>query len=250
MIEGMGEVCKEQNLVALNGETAELGVCVSSENPNAQMQFNWAGFTIGAYHRNKMITGETLAPGQWVVAFKETGFRSNGHGSVRKAFGKKYGPEWYRNLDAASDMIEAAAPSVLYDRFLTWLNGWYESDFDPIIKLHLIVHLTGGAIRTKLAEDVLFPRGLSAHLDNLWEPPEIMRKCAQWRGMSDQECYETWNGGQGALAVVDSCDYGLLEAQAKRHGLEIQVCGKIIHSKNPSVTIRSRFSGQTIVFES
>jgi hypothetical protein len=49
-------------------------------------------------------------------------------------------------------------------------------------------------MKSKLAEDILFPRGLSAELDNLWDPADIMRKCAKWRGMIDEECYETWNG--------------------------------------------------------
>ena len=248
LIEGLGEVCKEQNLVAFKGETAELGVCVGSEDRNAAMQFNWAGTAIGVYHPDKMITGETLAAGQYVVAFKEDGFRSNGISSVRKAFQKKFGVKWYRNPKAAKAILAAAKPSVLYDHFFAWLNGWFDPDFDPIIKAHLIVHVTGGAIRSKFAEDVLFPRGLSAHLDMLWEPPEIMRQCAEWRGMSDEECYETWNGGQGALVVVDSCDYETLEVLAKRHGLQAQLCGKITDGKNPQVTIRSQFSGRTIVF--
>lgn len=248
MIYGLGEVCREQNLVAYKGETAELGVCVSSEDHMALTQFNWAGTAIGVYHPDKMITGETLAPGQWIVAFREKGFRSNGLGSVRGAFRKRFGAEWYRNPDAAEAILAASEPSVLYDRFFSWLNGWHKKDFTPIIKAHLIVHVTGGAIRSKLAEDVLFPRGLSAHLDNLWEPPKIMSQCAEWRGMSDEECHETWHGGQGALMVIDSWDYGLLEAQASYHGLEVRPCGEITDGKNPSVTIRSRFSGKDIVF--
>lgn len=248
LMEGLGEVCREQNLVAFKGETAELGVCVSSENRDAMAQFNWAGTAIGVYHPDKMVTGETLAPGQCVVAFREVGFRSNGVSSVRKALSKKFGAEWYRNPKAAAAILAAAQPSVLYDRFLSWLNGWFEADFVPIVKAHLIVHVTGGAIRSKFGEDVLFPRGLSAHLDMLWEPPEIMRQCAEWRGMSDEECYETWNGGQGALVVVDECDYEILEVLAKKQGLEARLCGRITDHKNPRVTIRSKFNGKEITF--
>ncbi|MCL5774674.1 MAG: hypothetical protein M1333_00515 [Patescibacteria group bacterium] len=151
LMEGLGEVCREQNLVAFKGETAELGVCVGSENRDAMTQFNWAGTAIGVYHPDKMITGETLAPGQCVVAFQEVGFRSNGVSSVRKALAKKFGAEWYRNSKAAAAILAAAKPSVLYDRFFSWLNGWFEADFVPILKAHLIVHVTGGAIRSKLA---------------------------------------------------------------------------------------------------
>jgi phosphoribosylaminoimidazole (AIR) synthetase len=168
--------------------------------------------------------------------------------SVRKALAKKFGVKWYQNPKAVKAILAAAKPSVLYDRFFSWLNGWFESDFVPIVKAHLIVHVTGGAIRSKFAEDVLFPRGLSAHLDMLWEPPEIMRQCAEWRGMSDEECYETWNGGQGALVVVDECDYETLEVLAKKQGLEARLCGRITDNKVPNVTIRSKFNGKEITF--
>jgi len=115
----------------------------------------------------------------------------------------KFGPNYYSKPEAQEALKKAAVHAVLYDRFLAAANGWFAKDFEPLIPMYLIVHLTGGAIKSKFAEDILFPRGLSAYLDNLWERREIMRQCAEWRGMSDEECYETWNGGQGALVVID-----------------------------------------------
>ncbi len=248
MLEGLGEVCKEQKLVAFKGETAELGVCVGSENPDAMVQFNWAGIAIGVYHPGKMITGDSLMPGQQVVALKEEGFRSNGISSVRKAFQRKFGPHWYRNPEAAQAMMAAAKPSILYDRFLCDANGWFSSDFQPKFKIHLIVHITGGAICSKFAKDILFPRGLSAKLDGLWKPPVIMRQCAEWRGMGDVECYETWNGGQGVLVVVDQEECEGFITHAQSYGIPAKQCGEITREKTPKVVVYSKFNGEKIVF--
>jgi len=50
---------------------------------------------------------------------------------------------------------------------------------------------------------MLRSQDLSAELFDLFTPPDIMLKCAKWREFSDEECYSTWNGGQGAIVVVD-----------------------------------------------
>lgn len=248
MILGLGKIAKEQGLVVFKGETAELGVCVGSENPGALTQFNWTGTAIGVYHPDKMITGASLAPGQAVIALKEKGFRSNGISSVRKALGMKFGNGWFCNPEAEKAIQMAATPSVLYDRFLVELNGWLHPKFIPQLKLHLIVHITGGAIRSKFAEDILFPRGLSANLDNLWDPPQIMRDCAEWRGMKDEEIYETWNGGQGALAVIDeNMVQDFIEA-ALANGIQAKLCGYITQESSPQVVIQSKFSDRKIIY--
>jgi len=138
-------------------------------------------------------------------------------------------------------------PSILYDRFLATANGWFDVNFEAIFKMYLIVHVTGGAIKSKFAEDILFPMGLSARLDNLWEPPKIMKDCAEWRGMSDQECYAVWNGGQGMLVVVDQADNERFIAMAKEFGIEAKVCGEITRESQPSVIIFSKFTEDKVI---
>lgn len=249
MMEGLGVACNELGAIAFKGETAELGVCVSSENPGASAQFNWSGTAIGVYDPARMILGKTLAAGQCTMALREYGFRANGMSSVRAALRKRFGIEWYRNPQAQESVRLAARPSQLYDRFLANANGWYAPNFEPKIKMHAIVHVTGGAIRSRVAEDLLFPQGLSAYLFGLWDPPKIMRECAQWRGLTDEECYGTWNGGQGALVVVDEKDAQAFTDLAALHGIEARVGGVIIKRRNPFVRIHSRFSGKEIEFK-
>jgi phosphoribosylformylglycinamidine cyclo-ligase len=245
MMRGLKDIAGDIRLVLLNGETAELGACVSSENPNAATQFNWSGFALGLFHPDKMITGNTLAAGQVVVAIRENGFRSNGISSVRKALALKFGNEWWNNPDAAETIQAAAEPSALHTLFFTFLNGWRRDNISanmrPSVKIHFISHVTGGSIRSKFAE-ILFARGLSADLDNLWEPPQIMRQCGEWRGLSDEDFYSTWNGGQGALFVIDEKDFVFCKEAAKRSGLELRQCGEVIQRSKPFVAIHSKFN--------
>jgi phosphoribosylaminoimidazole (AIR) synthetase len=248
MMRSLKRVADEQHFVMYKGETAELGTCVGSENKTALAKYLWAGVAIGAYNPKTIITGDQVKEGMAVIALREYGFRNNGISSVRKAIALAYGLDCYANPEAQEAIRQAATPAVLYDDFLTTMNGWYMKDFKPIVPMYLIVHVTGGAIKSKFAEDILFPRGLSAHLDNLWEPADIMRQCAKWRGMSDEECYEVWNGGQGALVVIEEKDIVNFLGQAKRYGIEARVAGRITKEASPSVTIDSKFSGDTIRF--
>ncbi|EKE15543.1 MAG: Phosphoribosylformylglycinamidine cyclo-ligase [uncultured bacterium] len=247
VMDGLKAIAHEHKYVLFTGETAELGLCVGSENPNAKLMFNWGGAMLGVYHPDKMILGDTLAPGQVIIALRDD-FRSNGISSVRKALAIKYGPKWWDNPEALEDIIACASPSAQYDRLLNTAHGWFnENPLQSLIKMHLVVHLSGGAFESKLGEDILKPLNLSAELDDLFEPPEIMKKCAQWREMSPRECYKTWNGGQGAIVVVDENEVESFLTLAKDFNVETKRVGRITERKEYTVLIKSKFGDETLL---
>jgi phosphoribosylaminoimidazole (AIR) synthetase len=251
MILGMGEAVAKLGMVSWRGETAEVGVCVGTDNNQPTVIFVWVGAGLGVYHPDKMIIGKTLAEGQVVVALQELGLGSNGISSARKALALRFGSHYHTSNDpeAIKAVRQAAEPCVLYDRFLTIANGWYSPDFQPLIKMHSVIHLSGGSIKGKFADDVLFPRQLSAVLDDLWEPPEIMANCAKWRNMPDEECYETWHGGQRALVVIDEKDFDRFAALGQAHGVNTKICGRITKEAAPAVCVLSKFTGNMLHFK-
>ena len=202
---------------------------------------------IGAYHKDKMITGENLAPGQVIIALKENGFRCNGISSIRGALRVKYGKEWWRNPDAKERIRQTATPSVLYDAYVNTLHGWYDKNFKPEITLHAVVHLSGGAFREKLAKDILLPKKLSAELFDLWDPPQIMRECAFWRNITDEEFYEVLHGGQGMLLVVDEKDAEYCVKRAKDFEIQAKIAGKVTKESEPQVSIKSKLTPDKII---
>lgn len=249
-ISGLGKAAKESKIVVLKGETAQMGVAIGSEITDSKTKLNWSATIIGAYHKDKMITGKTLAPGQVIIALKENGFRCNGISSMRAALRQKYGKKWWSNKSAQKSIKACATPSVLYDMYLDTLHGWFNKNFKAEVKIHTIVHLSGGALKEKLANDILFPRGLSAELPNLWEPPKIMRDCANWRKITDEEFYEVWHGGQGMLLVVDAKDAQYCLERAKDFKIRAKVAGRITKEKNPQVKIISKLNkGKEIIYK-
>jgi phosphoribosylformylglycinamidine cyclo-ligase len=239
----LGELASDHSYVILDGETAELSECIGSENPDSPAQFNWCGVMFGVYHKDKMILGNTLKAGQKIIAFRDK-LRDNGVSSIRRAFRIKFGHQWYDNPEAADSIEAACAPSALYDRMLNSANGWFnKANFEERIKIYLIAHLSGGAFKSKFGEDLLKPQGLSAVLPELFKPSEIMQNCKDWRGVSHEEAYNTWNGGQGAVAVVSDCDVDNMLRLADAYDIEAQVSGEIVPQADKyTVAIKSQFS--------
>ena len=255
MITGLGEIAKNQNVVLLKGETAEMGICVGSENQNAVAKYLWCGVMLSVFHPDVFITGAGLNSGQIAVALREHGLRANGGSSARKAFAMRYGKDWYSNPAAQDDIKVAAAPSKLYENFLSSVNGWTSLDEQgkpcPRMRIHAIAHITGGGIPSKFFEDILKPRGFSAELDNLWDPPEIMQKFAKWRGVSGKEPYDIWHGGSGAIVVLDEENVSDFCSYANVFGHEAMPAGLIVETSAsgvPTLTITSKFDGGKLVW--
>jgi phosphoribosylformylglycinamidine cyclo-ligase len=249
-IAGLGDVAKQSKIVVLKGETAQMGDAIGSEITDSKTKLNWSGVMIGAYHKDKMITGEKIAPGQIIIALKEEGFRCNGMSSVRKALKEKFGLEWWKNPEAQESIKQAASPSVLYDMYVNTLHGWFDKNFKPEVEIKSIVHLSGGALKEKLAKDVLFPKKLSAEIFDLWEPPQIMVECAEWRKITDEEFYEVWHGGQGMLLIVEEKDAEYCIKRAEEFNISAKIAGKITKEPEPQVSINSKLTpGKVIIYK-
>lgn len=248
MMLSLKRIADQEGLVMYKGETAELPGCITSPNPKALTKYTWSGVAFGAYNAKTVITGDQVQSDMAIMGLRELGMRNNGISSLRKALKLHYGSGYYYDSLARETVKQAATHAALYDRFLVTANGWFNKCV-PLIKMYLIVHLTGGALKGKLAEDILFPRELSAELDNLWNPPQIMCQAADWRGMDDEECYETWNGGQGALVVIDSKDIRQFISLARQFSIQAKWVGKITKRKGcPAVTIKSKFRGKKTIW--
>ena len=247
---GLKQVADECGYVMYGGETAELAPCVASSNPQALLRYIWSGVAFAFFNPANVITGANVRVGQKIVALKEKGFRSNGGGSVRKALEMRFGDNWYVEPEAQPYIQLAAAPSILYDEFLTHMNGWSSAGLTPIVRASLIVHLTGGSFRGKFFEDFLVRHGFSATLYDLFEPPEILRLCGEWRGFDSEGFYETFHGGQGGIVVMDTEDVGeFIRTAAELYGIEAKECGEITNATDskPQLTIESKFGARETI---
>lgn len=248
MMAGLGQIAREEEVVLYRGETAEMGLCVGSDNPDPFAPFLWSGAALGLYDPSRMIVGENLEPGMVVIALREFGFGANGLSAARKAFSMMFGEGWHSNSHAINMIGQAAEPCSSYSSYLKDLNGWGKRGRVPVC---LISHLTGGGIVDKFYRDMLRPRGLSAVLDDLWAPPPIMRSCLDWSEgqMTEEEAYQSFNGGQRMLLTVRPIDVEDCLRRAGHFNVHAKVCGKITQEAQPTLRIQSGYSRKILEWD-
>ncbi len=77
VIEGMAAACRENLCALIGGETAEM------PGFYADGEYDLAGFIVGVVERERLITGEKLAPGDALIGLRSTGLHTNGYSLAR-----------------------------------------------------------------------------------------------------------------------------------------------------------------------
>ena len=81
VVGGIAKGCELSGCALIGGETAEMpGMYPPGE-------YDLAGFAVGAVEKSKIITGNTIVPGDVVLAIGSSGAHSNGYSLIRKILG-------------------------------------------------------------------------------------------------------------------------------------------------------------------
>jgi phosphoribosylformylglycinamidine cyclo-ligase len=242
LADGYVKAAIDANVAVINGELAELGNRVGGFGG---FNYNWSAGLIWFANKNRIFKGKEIESGDSVVGFQERGIRSNGLSLVRKTFESIHGKNWHEiELDGVNLAKAALEPSKIYCKAVVEMFGGVENQ--PKAELHGVAHITGGGIPSKLGR-VLKAVGYGAELDELFEPPKIVKYCQETGEIADREAYRTWNMGQGMLVVtpepeevVDVC---------KKHKITSKVVGKISEKSGIRITNKGFFSDEKSVLE-
>ncbi|MCM8777998.1 MAG: AIR synthase-related protein [Candidatus Omnitrophica bacterium] len=230
--EGMVKAAKEAGVAVVSGEIAELGGRICGYG---RYNYNWAGTVLSVIR--KEMRPEMIKKGQYIVALKEDGFRSNGISLVRKILKDRYGDRWHRKKTKGKTLGEMVLiPSKIYTPAV----------LDTFDFIDGIAHITGGGIPGKLGR-VLSTRGLGAELTDLFNPPEIMLICQRYGIVDDREAYKVWNMGQGML-IITSHPEKVIDV-ADRYKIKAKVAGEITGKKGISLISQGYYQqGQVLLF--
>ena len=89
IVKGVAEGCVQADCSLVGGETAEHPGMMPED------EYDLAGFTVGVVDKEKILSNETMAAGDVILALPSTGVHSNGFSLVRKVF----------NIDADPDVL-------------------------------------------------------------------------------------------------------------------------------------------------
>lgn len=212
-------------VAVVNGEVAELGDRVGGFGT---FNYNWGAAILWMAHRDRILTGHQIRPGDTLIGLAEHGFRSNGITDVRKAMLEKYGDDWHNKIvphlgDAALGRL-VQAPSIIYSGFISELTGGYDITKEPLAKVTGVAHITGGGMPSKLGR-MLEPSGLGAIIDSPIIPPEIMLEMQDIRGFDDRTAYGKWHMGPGM--VIATPEPEKVMAAAEEYGVNAKEIGSI-----------------------
>lgn len=226
--EGMVKAAKQAGVAVVSGEIAELGSRISGYG---RYNYNWAGTVLSIVR--KEIKPEMVKKGQYIVALKEDGFRSNGISLARKILRDRYGTNWHKKKVKGKELGRMVlTPSKIYTTAVLNMLNLVDG----------IVHITGGGIPGKLGR-FLSVSGLGADITEPFTPPDIMLLCQKLGSVNDREAYNVWNMGQGMLLITSYPDKVI--DIAGKYKIKAKIAGEITGKKG--IKIRSP-RGQVLLF--
>jgi len=186
VVGGIAKGCELSGCALIGGETAEMpGMYPPGE-------YDLAGFAVGAVEKSKIITGNTIVPGDVVLAIASSGAHSNGYSLVRKIM-ERVGAKPSDDLGGRPLGDVVMAPTEIYVKPLLKLIS--EMDVKGM------AHITGGGLVDNVPR--VLPENTQAvlHRDS-WQMPELFRWLQMKGGVADAEMVRVFNCGIGMVVIV------------------------------------------------
>ena len=233
---GYVDAARAAGVVVVNGEVAELGDRVGG---HGDFNYNWGAAVLWIAHKDRILTGHEIRPGDSLVGLAEQGFRSNGITDVRRAMLDAYGQDWHYTgvpgIGTSSLGREVQRPSTIYSRLITSLTGGFDIEKEPKADITGVAHITGGGQPSKLGR-MLEPSGLGATIEYPIDPPEIMTHVQMLREFSDRKAYGKWHMGPGM--VISTPEPRKVLSEAENYAIEAKIIGQV--TDEPGIRIRNR----------
>ena len=194
LVEGVAEGCRQAGCALIGGEMAE--------HPGAMTKghFDLAGFAVGVAERDRLVTGERLAPGDALIGLPSAGLRCNGYSLARRVLLEREGRSLDEPAFAGTDRSladELLEPSVIYAPAVAQLLR--------NVDVRAVAHITGGGIIGNLSR-VLQPSTDAVVRQDSWEVPRIFTEIQRLGDVADEEMARVFNLGIGMVVIVPPAD--------------------------------------------
>jgi phosphoribosylformylglycinamidine cyclo-ligase len=212
VIKGIAKGCEDSGCALIGGETAEMpGMYPVGE-------YDLAGFAVGVVEKSKIITGETIKPGDVVLGLASNGAHSNGYSLVRKII-ERSKPDLDAKFDGERTLADCImAPTRLYVKPLLSLM--------QSITIKGMAHITGGGITENVPR--VLPANVVADIDSkTWQMPKLFEWLREGGNVEAQEMFRTFNCGIGMVVIVAAAEADAAIGQLQAAGETVSRIGTI-----------------------
>ncbi|MEW6561901.1 MAG: phosphoribosylformylglycinamidine cyclo-ligase [Pseudomonadota bacterium] len=212
VIKGIAAGCEQAGCALIGGETAEMpGMYPAGE-------YDLAGFAVGVVEKSKIITGQTIQPGDVVLGLASHGAHSNGYSLVRKIIERSQ-PDLNAPFDGDRTLADCImAPTRIYVKPLLALM--------ETLPVKGMAHITGGGLTENVPR--VLPDNTVAELDSAaWETPKLFHWLREQGNVAAQEMFRTFNCGIGMVVIVSAEDAERAAAQLRAAGETVWPIGQI-----------------------
>ncbi|MFZ5801939.1 MAG: phosphoribosylformylglycinamidine cyclo-ligase [Candidatus Omnitrophota bacterium] len=218
VLQGITAGCRQADCALVGGETAIMPGMYEMASKGLDMQYDLAGFSVGAVDRKKVINGKKICPGDRLLGIASSGVHSNGFSLIRKIFAKRElkGPLGKTLL----------IPTRIYVRPVLQILR--------TVDLLGIAHITGGGFYDNLPR--ILPEGLGAAIDSKrWRRPRIFEIIRKTGDVDAFEMYRTFNMGIGMILVLRPKDIRIVSGILRKGGLASGEIGQIVKGKGVEI---------------
>jgi phosphoribosylformylglycinamidine cyclo-ligase len=210
---GLERGAEMSNMTIVGGEIAVL--------PELVKGFDLAGTCLGMVKKDRIITGDSIKPGDALIGLPSSGIHSNGLTLARKIFEENnigY-REKIKGLGKSVGM-ELLEPTTIYVRQVLKLIDMFD--------VKGMANITGGGLRNLIR----LKKGIGFEIDDPMKPNSIFDVMQELGNVTDHEMYQTFNMGMGyCMVATDRESSNVIKAAGKG----ARVVGHAIRSNSVSV---------------
>lgn len=217
LAKGLNEGARQSNMTIVGGETAVL--------PSIVKGFDLAGTVLAYVPKDRIVSGQSIRPGDVLLGVGSSGVHSNGYTLVRRAM-ERAGVKLTDRLPDGRSVGEALLePTRIYVRAVLDMLAAV-----PQGGVHGISHITGSGLLNvpRLRKDVRYV------LDAPMPVPAILAEVQKWGGVAHDEMYRTFNMGMGLCVAVAPEHAEAALAALSRHW-PAQRVGRVVEGAGVSV---------------
>ena len=224
IISGMVKACKETGVSLVGGETAEM--------PDTYLpgEHDLVGIITGVVEKDKIITGESIKPGDVVLGLPSNGLHTNGYSLARKLFFNIGG---YGVNDTIPELKKSVGLTLL-EPHINYTNHVF-AVLDKEINVKGIAHITGGGLVENIPRILPDDCGVEIQKGS-WPMLPVFDVMQSLGNVDEDEMFRAFNMGIGMVFIINPADMNTVK-NATKNLTEVYEIGTVFSgSKNVTIT--------------